>query len=110
MSSFPPPSAFKAAHALHEAALRAQRPSEVMIGSKRYAAAAELGPVEFLPTDGGSARGQRLTARVMKSALATPPAQKTLLIHDGVEFKVSEIGGRNASNVAWVIRAVRWIE
>lgn len=80
------------------------------IGDKRYEAAAELGPMEWLPTDGGTARGQRLTARVLKTLLATPPAQKTLVIHEGVEFKMSEIGGRNAGDVAWVLRCVRWVD
>lgn len=95
---------------MHHAALSADRGSDLTIGGKRYAAAVELGSVQFMPTDGGSARGQPLTARVLKSLLKSPPAQKSLVTHDGVEFKVQEIGGRNATDVAWVLRCVRWIE
>lgn len=110
MPSFPPVSAFTAARTRHQEALQAQRPSGVTISGKFYAGAAELGPLEWMPTDGGTARGQRLTAHVLKSRLATPPGQKTLVTHEGVEFKVSEIGGRNATDVAWVLRCVRWMD
>lgn len=80
------------------------------INSKFHACAAELGPVEWLPVEGGTARGQRLTASIFKTVLKTPPGQKTLVHHEGVEFKVSEIGGRNATDVAWVLKCVRWID
>ncbi len=110
MSSSPPPAAYRAARLLHQQSLTAQRPSSVLIGGTSRDAAVELGPVEFITTDSGLARGQRITARVLKSVLATPPAQKSLVYHDGVEFKVSEVGGRNANDVAWVIRGSRFID
>lgn len=110
MPSFPPPSAIKSARTLHQQALQSQRPSGVTISGKFHAGAVELGALEWIPTDGGTARGQRMTAHIFKTRLVTPPGQKTLIYHDGVEFKIQEIGGRNANDVAWVLRCVRWMD
>jgi len=90
--------------------LQAQRPAVITIGTALFHCAAELGPVEFLPTDGGSARGQRLTAHILKSKLAASPKQKTIVTHNGVSFKVVETGGQNATDVSWIVRCVRWID
>ena len=51
-----------------------------------------------------------MVARILKSAMDSPPAQKALVTHDGVQFKVSSIGGDNATDVAWVLRCVRWMD
>jgi hypothetical protein len=108
--SLPPALAFHTARQLHQAALVAQRPSGLKIGGVLYECAVERGPVEFIPLDGGSARGQRLRAHVLKSKLPTAPNQKSLVTHNDVEFKVQDIGGQNATDVAWIIRCVRWID
>lgn len=87
------------------------RGGQVTIAGREYAAAIHLGPVEFLPQpDGGTARGQRLRADIFKTKLTTPPVQKTAISHEGVEFKVAEVGGRNTGDVAWVIRGIRWMD
>lgn len=95
----------------HEKMLAHDQPGKLTIGGREYAGRVELGPKTFLPlADGGAARGQRLAARILKSALPTPPAEKTVVTHNGVEFKVSEIGGENSTEVAWLIRALRWLD
>lgn len=106
----PSPAAKRKALLMHEAALHNDEPGTITISGARYAAAVDLGQVEFLPVDGGSKRGQRLTAHVLKSRLDAAPGQKTLVTHGGVEFKLQECGGRNATDVAWVLRCVRWVD
>jgi hypothetical protein len=108
--SLPPASAYRTALQLHQLGLESQRPSGLKIGGFFYAGAVTLGPVEFIALDGGSARGQRLTAYIAKSSLPTAPGQKSLVTHNDVEFKVQEIGGQNATDVAWIIRCVRWMD
>lgn len=110
MPSLPPASAYRTALQLHQLGLESQRPSGLKIGGFFYSCAVELGPVEFIPIDGGSARGQRLRAHVLKSKLPTAPGQKSLVTHNDVEFRVQEIGGQNATDVAWIIRCVRWMD
>jgi hypothetical protein len=82
----------------------------VTIGGKFYKCAVERNPRDWLPTDGGTTRGQRIRVDIFKSVLPSPPAQKTLVTHEGVDFKVSSIGGDNATDVAWVLRCVRWMD
>lgn len=110
MPSLPPASAYRRARQLHQAALEAQRPSGITINGVFYACAVELGAVEWIPTNGGSARGQKLRADILKTTLATPPSQKTVVTHEQVDFKVQDIGGQNAGDVSWVIHAVRWMD
>jgi hypothetical protein len=110
MPSIPSAAAFKKLGMLHQLALQAATPAEITIAGVKILCSGDLGPVEFIPTDGGSARGQRLVLDVAKSVLATPPRQKTLVTHDGVEFKVTEVSGGNAHDVAWHIECLRWID
>jgi hypothetical protein len=106
----PSPSVRRDSRLRHQSALQSDRPSGLKIGGVLYECAVELGPQEFIPVDGGSARGQRLRAHVLKSKLPTAPGQKSLVTHNDVEFKVQEIGGQNATDVAWIIRCVRWMD
>ena len=107
---FPSATAKRKALLRHEARLHHDKPGVVTISGKRYTGRVDRDPRDWLPSDGGATRGQRMVARILKSAMDSPPAQKALVTHDGVQFKVSSIGGDNATDVAWVLRCVRWMD
>jgi len=107
-SGFPSAAALASARQRHEDALAAAYPGTVILSGSGYAAAINVGPVEWLPVEGGQARGQRVTVRILKSLLATAPAKDVMVSVNGVQFQISTVGGRNAFDKAWVISAVRW--
>lgn len=89
----------------------AHHPGAVTIGGVTYPCALKLEAVGFEPLPmGGAARAQRMRCDIRKTRMATPPAKDALVTCVGVDFKVSEIGGRNVSDAAWIIRCLRWVE
>ncbi len=91
-------------------ALEDANPQVVTIGGASLECEAHLSALEWQPRSdgGGMVRIQRLYVNLAKAKLPARPAKETVITHDGVEFKLSEIGGDNATDVAWHITAVRF--
>ena len=100
----------RAARIRHAGAVALDKGSEVTIAGQTYACTAVVGPLLRLPRrdGGGMIRVQNITLRILKSLLPVPPATKEPLTHDGVEFKTLHVGGQNATDVRWVIKAERF--
>lgn len=97
------------ARARHQAAAERTFTSTITLFGTDYPAAVLVGRVEQVMKDDGSGweRIQDLTATVRKSRLPTAPAEKTHLIHGGVPYLIVNVGGQNAGEIAWVLKARR---
>lgn len=109
MPAFPPPSALTAHRELHHSARIATRPGVLVIAGISYAAEIYIGPVEYetSPDGSGALLVQRMTARVLKTALTTAPARQTVITAQSLRFESGKVEGQLTTEPAWLIHGIR---
>lgn len=109
MPAFPPPAALRAHRKLHHDARLGTRPGKVKIGNQSYDAEIYIAAAEYEPQPDGSGTiyVQRMTARILKTALHTAPPRQTVLTVDGIRFESGKVEGQMPVETAWIIHAHR---
>lgn len=102
--------ALKAAKTRHQKSLEAHYPGTITIGGTSYACAVQIGGVEQRQSSTGSGFTpvQILSASVLKSRLPTAPASRSMITSNGQTWRVDQVAGDDACEVAWQITAVRF--
>ena len=105
-------SAISQAKELRQATLESRKPGTITIGSTSYAGGGlVLGPYKEEPNEHGNWRpAQRLKIHIRKTLLATPPVKRETFTCEGHTWKVDEVAGQSPSEIAWIIRGIRWPE
>lgn len=103
------PAAIAAAKRRHQASGESLRAGSFRIGTQDYNAAIVLQPIERVQNDAGLwETKQKIRITVRKDVLPVPPVRKTEVVINGARYLVlGELGGQNASDIAWVIHAQR---
>lgn len=104
------PSALEAAKERHQAARELRAPGAVVFNATTYAGGGLfLAPFRAeLNAEGNWRPAQRMKIHVRKSLLATPPSRKQKFTCGGYEWKVDEVAGQSATEIAWIIKGLRW--
>lgn len=102
--------AHKAGKTRHQKAMEAHYPGTITIGGTAYAGAVQIGGVEQRQSANGSGFTpvQILSASVFKSLLPTPPASRSMITVNAQDWRVDQVAGDDACEVAWQITAVRF--
>lgn len=102
--------ALKAAKTRQQKAMESHYPGTITIGSTPYAGAVQIGGVEqrqnasghgFIPV-------QTLSVSILKSRLPTAPASRSMISCNGHDWRIDQVAGDDACEVAWQITAVRF--
>ena len=102
--------ALKAAKTRHQKAMETMYPGKLTIGSTEYKAAVQIGAVEQRQSSTGSGFTpvQLLSASCLKSLLPTPPISRSMITCNGHDWRVDQVAGDDACEVAWHITAIRF--
>lgn len=104
------PTAVAAAKARHQVSAELHRSGVFTMAGRDYTAAIVFKPIirEINPNSGLWESKQPIRITVRKTVLPTPPARKAEVVVKGVTYIVhGELGGQNASDIAWVIHGSR---
>ncbi len=110
MSAFPPPAAHQNFERLQQQADEAWQPGKIRLNGIEYDVAVLRGPLDWQPRadGGGTVRIQKLYVDLSKNDHPQRPEQTKLITHEGVEFKIADVDGDNATDLTWSITAVRF--
>jgi hypothetical protein len=82
-------------------------PGTITIGAHSYAAAVTQQASQLSPTEQGFEEKRGIVVRVRKVLLSadgvTPRENKTLLTHDGANWRVAQIGGHGDLSPVWIL-------
>ena len=102
--------ALQAAKARHHSSLAAHYPRSVTIGTVTTLTGVQIGGVEQRQAADG--RGftpvQILTTSILKSLLPTAPASRSMLRCNDLDWRIDNVAGHDACEVAWVVTAIRF--
>lgn len=93
----------------HQAAIETHYPGDVMIDGVVYSGAVMPGAEMNEQTDAGWTRVQELRCAIRKSVLTHPPQIHTTLKHADKEWRVREVDGFAATDIAWQLLAFRFL-
>lgn len=82
-------------------------PATITIDGTRYEGAGRIFAERPELEPGGWRRVQRCTVWILKTRLRTRPTEEAEIVVNGLGFRVSEIGGDDATELEWVIRGER---
>lgn len=87
-----------------------RKPGSIVIGGTTYKGGGlYLSAYKDEPTESGTWKpAQRMTIFIRKSRLPTPPAKRTAYTCDGLRFSVDEVAGQSPTEIAWIIKGIRW--
>lgn len=94
-----------------QAALEAQYPGAIILAGRAYKAAVQIDAVSLRQRADGSGlqKVQQITVTVLKSRLATAPESREKFTCKGFEWRIDDVAGLDACEIAWTITGVRFL-
>lgn len=93
----------------HQASIERHYPGDVLIDGVVYTGACMPGAETNVQTDDGWRRVQELRCAIRKSLLPHPPQIHTPLKHADKEWRLREVDGFAATDIAWQLLAYRFL-
>lgn len=104
------PAAIAKAKERQQASRELTSPGSIVWNSTTYRGGGlYLAPSREEQNDAGNWKpAQRMKIHVRKSLMATPPAKREKFTCSGHTWKVDDVAGQSATEIAWIIKAIRW--
>ena len=104
------PSALQNARERQQAKLEREQPGSLVFNGTTYTGGGrDLSPFRQEQNESGNwAPAQRITLHVRKTLMVTPPAKRQTFTSSGHTWKVAEVGGQSPTELAWIIKGIRW--
>ncbi len=93
----------------HQASIERHYPGDVMINDVIYSGAIMPGAETKVQTEDGWSRVQELRCSIRKTVLTHPPQIHTTIKHADKVWRVREVDGFAATDIAWQLLAYRFL-